>query len=203
LKFSKIIQTTTREEEYTRLLVAKQKVWWKRFCDVQIPYRWNLQRLNPGLTLDIGCGIGRNLVNLRGFGVGLDHNVHSIRVAKDLGLPAFTPFEFLKCEYNNPETFDSILLSHVAEHMTRSEVVEILRKYLPLLKQNGQIIIHTPQEMGYRSDPTHVEFMDWKALEHIVKQIGFRCSKTYSFPFPRIFGHLFKYNEFVFVGRRV
>jgi SAM-dependent methyltransferase len=203
MKSPDTVQDTTQEKEYTHRLMAKQKAGWKRILDVQAPYRWNLWRLNPGLTLDIGCGIGRNLINLRGLGIGLDHNIHSIKIARESGLSAFTPFDFQNSELNSPWTFDSILLSHVAEHMTRPEVIELLRQYLPLLKQSGQIIIETPQEIGYRSDPTHVEFMDLKALDHIINQIGFKCFRAYSFPFPRIFGYFFKYNEFVFVSRRI
>jgi len=34
---------------------------WKRWLNVQAIYRWNLRRLDPGVTLDIGCGIAATL----------------------------------------------------------------------------------------------------------------------------------------------
>lgn len=190
----------TQNQDYTNLLVEKQTVGWKRFFDVQAPYRWNLQRLKPGLTLDIGCGIGRNLINLKGKGVGVDHNLNSVQIARNLGLTAFTPEEFQNSAFNTSQRFDSLLLSHVAEHMKQKEVVELLKEYLPLLKSEGKLILITPQEAGYKSDPTHVEFMDFSTLQNITSQLGFEVFQEYSFPFPRVIGHFFIYNEFISVS---
>ncbi len=191
-----------QDEEYARRLSRKQRIWWKRLLDVQAPYRWNLRSLRPGLTLEIGCGIGRNLLSLRGQAVGLDPNRHSVRAARALGLSAFTPDEFEASEFNRPAHFDSILLSHVAEHMTRAEAVALLRHHLGWLKPAGRLILICPQERGYRSDPTHVEFMDFDTLRWIAAALGFAEERAYSFPFPRPLGRWFIYNEFVFVGCR-
>jgi len=190
----------TQGSDYTQRLIKIQNIWYKRFIDVQLPYRWNLQRLQPGLTLDIGCGIGRNLLNLRGQGVGIDHNDESVQIARQRGLTAFTPEQFQVSSFNQPEKFDSLLLSHVAEHMTQNEVVALLASYLHLLKQGGKVIIFTPQEAGHRSDPTHVEFMDLKKLREIAVQLGLSILKEYSFPFPRFLGRFFLYNEFISVS---
>lgn len=192
--------SNTQDKDYTNLLVEKQIVGWKRFFDVQAPYRWNLQRLKPGLTLDIGCGIGRNLINLKGKGVGIDHNLNSVQIARSLGFTAFTPEEFQNSAFNTSQKFDSLLLSHVAEHMNQKEVVELLREYITVLKPEGKLIIITPQEAGYESDPTHVEFMDFLKLRNVTSQLGFEVLKEYSFPFPRVIGHFFTYNEFISVS---
>jgi SAM-dependent methyltransferase len=192
----------TRDEEYTRRLLEAQTRWWKRLLDVQAPWRWNLRRLQPGFTLEIGCGVGRNLLHLRGQGVGLDHNAFSVRAARSRGVIAFTPAEFAASEYDRPGRFDSILLSHVAEHMKRAEVVQLLRDHVRLLKEDGRLVLITPQEKGFASDPTHVEFMDFGALGEIVAAVGFSPKREFSFPFPRSFGRLFIYNEFVCVARR-
>ncbi len=192
----------TKGGDYTQRMLKLQSIWYKRLFDVQLPYRWNLQRLKPGLTLDIGSGIGRNLTNLRGQGVGIDHNVESVKIARSRQLIAFTPEEFQISQFNEREKFDSILLSHVAEHMTQREVVTLVTEYVHLLKHGGKVIFFTPQEAGYRSDPTHMEFMDLKKLRNIASQLGLAVLKEYSFPFPRVFGRLFLYNEFVSVSRK-
>jgi len=192
----------TNEIGYSARLLKKEGVWWKRFLDVQAPYRWNLRRLNPGFTIDIGCGLGRNLLHLNGNGIGIDHNQHAVTIARSRGLQAFTTEDFKESEFNRVELFDSILLSHVAEHLTEREVVELLKAYLPLLRPNGQVIIICPQDYGYRSDPTHIQFLDFGSLRIIARQAGLMPVKEYSFPFPRVFGHLFKYNEFVTVSRK-
>jgi SAM-dependent methyltransferase len=192
----------TEDPEYARRLVKIQKAWWKRAFDVQAPYRWNIRRLQPGYTLDIGCGIGRNLLHLKGNGIGIDHNLEAVEIAKSRGLRAFTPQEFSGSGYDVRHGFDSLLLAHVAEHMTKSEIVDLIERYLPLLKPAGKLILITPQEAGYRSDPTHVEFMDFRALRTISGELGLLPVKEYSFPFPRFFGGVFRYNEFVSVSRK-
>ncbi len=190
----------TKHSDYTDILLKKQTVWWKRLLDVQAPYRWNLQRLKPGYTLEIGCGIGRNLIHLKGQGVGIDHNLPSIEIARKQGLTAFTPEEFEDSDFDIPRHFDTLLLAHVAEHMTQHEVVELLKIYMPFLKPRGRLIMITPQEAGYRSDSTHVEFMDFSKLRIINEQLDLNILREYSFPFPRFVGHGFTYNEFISVS---
>lgn len=193
----------TEDSEYARRLAKIQTAGWKRILDVQAPYRWNIRRLQPGYTLDIGCGIGRNLLHLKGNGVGIDHNTEAVELARRQGLLAFTPAEFLQSKYCIQNGFDSILLAHVAEHMTKSEVVNLIRQYLPLLKTLGKLILITPQEAGYESDPTHVEFMDFRTLRAISGELGLPVEKEFSFPFPRFMGGAFTYNEFVLVSRKL
>ena len=56
----------TSGKDYTKRLVDKQFVWWKELLDVQRPYRYNINKLDLGFTLDLGCGIGRNLLHIKG-----------------------------------------------------------------------------------------------------------------------------------------
>jgi len=192
----------TDDSAYTDSLVKKQSARWKQLLNVQAPYRWNIQRINPGFVLDIGCGIGRNLLHLRGNGVGIDHNPKSVEIARQRGLNAFIPEVFDKSKFNKFLSYDSIILAHVAEHMHLSEAVELLGKYLPYLKSGGKLIIITPQEAGYRSDSSHIEFMDFPKLRNIHRQLNLRFTREYSFPFPRFFGRIFKYNEFVSISTK-
>lgn len=192
----------TRDREYTERLLRLQRASWKRWLDVQAPYRWNLRRLGPGFTLEVGCGIGRNLAHLRGQGVGLDHNAHSVAAARAVGLRAFTPEEFQTSEWNRTAGFDSLLLSHVAEHMRRDQLVPLLRTHLRYVRPGGQLILITPQEVGFASDPSHVEFMDLAFLRAVAEELGLAPVRDFSFPFPRPFGRLFIYNEFVSVSRK-
>jgi SAM-dependent methyltransferase len=190
----------TRGEGYAERLIGLQTAAWKRWLDVQAPFRWNLRRLRPGFTLDVGCGIGRNLLHLAGHSVGVDTNEHCVRAARARGLAAFTPDELRRStDYNRPGRFDSILLAHVAEHMTEDQVVALLRDYEALLRPGGRLIVLSPQEAGFRSDATHVQMMDVARLARVADRLGFRPERAYSFPFPRWAGRWFTYNEFVFV----
>jgi len=192
----------TRDREYADRLIRLQTARWKRLLHVQAPYGWNLRRIRPGLVLEIGCGIGRNLMHLHGNAVGLDHNRFAVQYARSRGLKAFTPEEFERTEYNVPETFDSLLLSHVAEHMRFEELVGLLRRYRPLLNSAGRLILICPQERGFASDETHVEFMDFEKLRLAASEAGFAVEREYSFPFPRFMGRIFIYNEFVSLSIR-
>jgi SAM-dependent methyltransferase len=191
---------STNDKSYTEGLIHRQSAWWKQLLNVQLPYKWNIRSLKPGFVLDIGCGIGRNLLHLDGHGVGVDHNELSVTVCRERGLEAYTTEEFLKTSFYTEESFDSILLAHVAEHMTNNEFLSLLGSYLPLLKGGGKVIVITPQEYGYKTDGTHVEFVDFDAVVNTSNQLNLKVVKQYSFPFPRFAGKLFQYNEFVSVA---
>ena len=72
----------TSSSEYADRLRRKEYARWKQVLDVQAPYRWNLKRQKLGRTLDVGCGIGRNLVSLSDDSVGVDHNEDSVAEAR-------------------------------------------------------------------------------------------------------------------------
>jgi 2-polyprenyl-3-methyl-5-hydroxy-6-metoxy-1,4-benzoquinol methylase len=193
----------TTEKAYTKRLVALQKQSWKTILDVQRPYRWNLKRLNPGRTLDVGCGIGRCLTALPAGSVGIDHNPHSIDIVNSLGLIGFVADDFRRSASYILGGYDTLLLSHVLEHLTQDEGCSLIEKYAPLIKLGGLAILICPQEKGFSTDYSHVTFLDRDKLCAMLTMTGFVVQKTFSFPFPRILGRIFAYNETVVVGRKV
>jgi SAM-dependent methyltransferase len=191
---------STEGVDYTDRLQRVTGARWKRWLNTQAPYRWNVRRLGLGRTLDVGCGLGRNLGHLGGNGVGVDHNASSVAVARAKGLTAFTIDEFLASEYAKPDAFDSVLAAHLVEHLTEEQAREVVGMYLPYVKSGGRVVFITPQERGYATDATHVRFMDFAGVGKLAADLGLRVDRQYSFPFPRAFGKLFTYNEFVVVA---
>ena len=149
------------------------------------------------MTLDIGCGAGRNLTALNLNSIGIDHNAILVESCKLRGLQAYSTDDFLKNGSKYIACFDSILISHVAEHMSLNDFVVLLKEYKSFLKPAGVVVVICPQELGYASDSTHINFMDFKELEKALKASGFEVLSQYSYPFPRFFGKWFTQNEFV------
>jgi 2-polyprenyl-3-methyl-5-hydroxy-6-metoxy-1,4-benzoquinol methylase len=187
---------------YAERLLRLQHAPWKRWLHVQAPFRWNLRRLKPGVTLEIGCGIGRNLQHLDAGSVGVDTNEYCVRAARDVGCVAFTPEEFRTTRDRGDASFETLLLAHVVEHMTEQDAVALVRDYESWIRPGGRIILIAPQEAGFASDATHVTMMSFERLRAIASQSGFMPERQFSFPFPRPAGRWFTYNEFVVTGRK-
>ena len=192
----------TKNQAYERRLTKLQNMSWKKFLNVQAPYRWNIRRIAKGTTLDIGCGLGRNLSHLGGNGVGIDHSEYCLAQARLKGLKVFAPDEFLRWTDKNKILFDNLLFAHVVEHMSLDEAEALLNTYGKFLKEDGRIILITPQQAGYASDPTHITYFDFDKLTELAKNSGYIKEKDYSFPFPRIFGKLFLYNESISIWKK-
>jgi 2-polyprenyl-3-methyl-5-hydroxy-6-metoxy-1,4-benzoquinol methylase len=186
---------------YARRLQRLSGRWWKRL--VPNPYQWNVRRLAVGRVLDVGCGIGRCLDFVRPRGVGVDPNEAAIAVCRANGHTAYVPDEFLAeaASSTTPDQFDTLLCSHVLEHLDEPTGVELIRQYLPFLVPDGRVLLITPQERGQGSDATHLRFMDVEAHRALATQCGLTIERISSFPLPRVFGRWFIYNETVVIAR--
>ncbi|HWB37905.1 MAG TPA: class I SAM-dependent methyltransferase [Rugosimonospora sp.] len=198
---ARTLPTSTQSPEYAERLQRLSGARWKRLVSAQAPYRWNVRRLRLGWTLDVGCGIGRNLAHLDGHGVGVDHNPTSVAAARDRGLLAYTPDDFRASQFADAGAFDSLLAAHLIEHLEPDAARDILDGYLKYVQPGGLAVFITPQEKGYASDPTHIAWSDFEVLRRLAVDLGLQPEREYSFPFPRGAGRRFRYNEFVLVAR--
>jgi SAM-dependent methyltransferase len=180
---------------YADRLDGVQGAWWKRFAPN--PYRWFLRRQHLGFTLDVGCGVGRGLDYLRGDGVGIDHNAEAVRRCRERGFTAFTADEFPSTAFATPGRFDALLSAHVIEHLDTDAADALLATYLPFVRPGGRVLLITPQERGFASDPTHVTFTDDARLAELCTGAGLLVQSRRSFPLPRAAGRWFVYNEFI------
>lgn len=191
--------TSTETTHYAHFLEHRQRQSWKQTFDVQAPYRWNIRRLSLGRVLDLGCGNGRNLEHLRGNGVGIDHNATFVASCRRRGLEVYPPTEFAR-EASRLGQFDTLLLSHVAEHLERNDAESLVRVYRPYVRAGGRLAVITPQKRGHASDPTHVVY--YNSAEHRRFFTALRASidQHFSFPFPFWVGDAFTYNETISIG---
>lgn len=194
-----------RDEEtagvgYTERLQRLEGAWFKRVATPVNPYRWNIRRIAKGRVLDVGCGIGRNLRYLKREGsVGVDHNYASVEFVKNLGYQAITVEEYETKKESLSSSFNTILISHVLEHLSRDEASALVNYYLTSLSDGGRVVAICPQQKGYASDTTHKTFFTIEDLEDLLRKIGLNKTRSFSFPLPRIFGRLFIYNENIVV----
>lgn len=187
------------EAEYARRLAKLQGARWKQLLDVQRPYRNVIKKYCTGRVLEIGCGTGRNLVNLRGNATGIDINSEAIAMCHARGLTAYTPQDFQSSQ-TTPGSFDALLMAHVLEHVTQAEGDELLREYLPYIKPGGTVMLICPQERGFASDPTHIRWVDEVGLSRHIEVANLEPIRSFSFPFPRWMGRPFVYNEFIAIA---
>jgi 2-polyprenyl-3-methyl-5-hydroxy-6-metoxy-1,4-benzoquinol methylase len=191
----------TQGEDYAARLVSLQSAAWKEKLRLLDPYGWQIKFICKGNVLEIGSGIGRNLRALKGRSIGVDHNETSVDFANEKGLKSFTSAQFLTNSENKNKKFDTILLSHVLEHIDEETQNEIFIQYLPFLKPNARIVIICPQEVGFDSDPTHIRWVDEEILMKTLISLNCSKKKVSSFPFPRRVGSKFIYNQFVAIGQ--
>ena len=181
---------------YAERLAGLEGRWWKRI--VPNPYRWHIRAVCPGRVLDVGCGIGRCLAFLDGRGVGVDPNAAAVQIARARGLEAYTPEELAELE--DDSAFDTLLCSHVLEHLERDDALALLRTWTPRLRRGARVVLICPQERGQRSDPTHVRFLGERELRELTSAIGLTDVHVRSFPLTRRFGRWWVHNETVLVG---
>ena len=189
-------------EAYTNRLVRLSGSRLKTILNVQAPYRWNIRRRIEGFVLDVGCGIGRNLEHLGGTGVGVDVNPLSVAEAQQRGLTAFTLSGFASSEYAVENRFDSLLIAHVLEHMEPHEASALVSSYLPYVKSGGAVVVICPQQRGYASDETHVNYLTADGIKEILRPLGLIITRSYSFPFPTFVGRIFTHNETIVLARK-
>lgn len=188
---------SSTDASYTARLSRLSARRWKRL--VPNPYRWHIRRRATGRVLDVGCGIGRCLAYVGGRGTGVDPNETAIATARNRGFEAFTPDELA----DRPDLtgFDTLLCSHVLEHLVPDDAADLVRTWLPRIRSGGRVLLICPQERGQASDATHVTFMDEAALRRLCDAAGVTVERVTSFPLPRPLGRWWVHNETVVIGR--
>src|ERR1017187_4959661 len=167
---------------------------------------------NPSAVLDVGCNTGRGGEVLRKMFpemelIGIDIVEERLcKIPADIYSKTFcTSISDLDIEDNY---FDAIVAGEVIEHIPPVEVDTVLEKCYRLLKNNGLLLLTTPNPDAYLvkmgrdnvfNDPSHVSIMTYKILSDKLKKAGFTKVKIKgsgkathifpeSFPLPGVFG---------------
>lgn len=105
--------------------------------------------------LDIGCGNGKYLHALSTVCskiTGVDINSEQVIKLRNKGFDVYTPKE-LPCQ----NKYDILLMSHIVEHFDTNGLLKFIDHYLPMLAEDGVLIISTPMPgIRFWHDYTHV-----------------------------------------------
>ena len=189
------------DERYTHYQTDRS--WLRRL--VRRAYLAHAARFCRGRTIDYGCGIGQLLERLPAGSVGVEINPVSVEYCQARGLHVFleVPAEgSLPLSSVPPGDFDTLIISHVLEHLTEPD--RVLNKLLSASTARGvhRIVIIVPGVKGYASDATHRTFIDERYLRGhgLLPPLGWALTELHRFPVDFAwFGTIFTHNELVVV----
>jgi len=134
--------------------------------------------------LDIGCGLGQFLNNLKEKGFknlyGVDINEESIVACRNNGLAVEKIDDIRAYALKSTMKFDRIVMSHVLEHIDKELIIDTLihiRKYL--LKDGGVFLLMVPNAQSYTGtywryeDFTHTIIFTAGSCLYALKAAGF------------------------------
>jgi 2-polyprenyl-3-methyl-5-hydroxy-6-metoxy-1,4-benzoquinol methylase len=134
--------------------------------------------------LDIGCGLGQFLGNLKSKGFknlhGVDINEESIVACRNNGLAVEQIGDIREYALRSTIRFDRIVMSHVLEHIDKELIIDTLihiRKYL--LKEGGVFLLMVPNAQSYTGtywryeDFTHTIIFTAGSCLYVLKAAGF------------------------------
>lgn len=150
-----------------------------------IPGSWK------GKILDIGCGNGRFLSQMKKLGwsvQGVDIDEKAASMARDLyDIDVFVGK--LENAYFRAETFDVITMNHVIEHDYNP--IQLLKKSWEALKPGGRLVLSTPniESRGHKKfkkswrglePPRHLILFSMNSLKTCTQQAGFETESIRS-----------------------
>ncbi len=171
---------------------------------LSFPYRRYLvypyyRSLLPGKALEVGCGLGEFLDQAPGM-LGVELNPKLVAVCQQKGLDVKEGSAYA-IPYPD-ETFDSLMLDNVFEHLDEPEVC--LNEILRVLKPGGRLLLALPNQKGYATDSTHVRYWNEANLPSFIEKQGFKLinSRNYPIPFKGIGNLFWPYNCFLCLGEK-
>lgn len=153
-----------------------------------------LHRVAHGAILDIGCGIGKHLANVKtnSVKVGIDAGISGLQKGKRI----YSDIQFVcSSAYSLPvknETFDTVISIDVIEHLHQPDAA--LQPIYHLLKPGGMLFLQTPNypvkrlydllhvvrgsREKFADDPTHVSKFNSRSLAETLSRAGFKIKQV-------------------------
>lgn len=190
------------DRSYTEYQLKKRS-WLRQW--VRKIYLKATLRLLKGRTIDFGCGPGELLRKLPPGSIGLDINQTTVEYCRREGLNVHL-YDPQRDKYSlsdyTPGKYDSLLLSHVLEHLDSPDLV--LHSLLQAARRLGirRVVIIVPGKKGFAFDSTHRTYIDRSFFKnHKLTEVeGFRIVEQRYFPMNvHVIENVFSYLEFQIV----
>jgi len=140
---------------YQKQQEAEEKIW------------THLRGVN-GKVLEIGCGLGENIMAHPNT-TGIDISEFIVSEARKRGVNALV-MDAKNLKFKNKE-FSGIIMSHMLEHFENPAI--ILKNVHKLLKKNGRLVICVPNPY-FMQDKTHLYCWRPETLKNLLGQCGFK-----------------------------
>jgi len=152
--------------EYKLLLPAGSEEWYAFYEGNNFRRKWKqaiakaikrtAEEANPLLSLDVGCGSSPNINYIPGKRMGIDIRPDCLDFIKEHSDAEFRQGNILNIPF--PENaFDLVTCIEVIEHLHENEVNVAISELARVTKQNGYIIIATP----------NYDSLLWKSIERL------------------------------------
>jgi SAM-dependent methyltransferase len=110
--------------------------------------------------LDVGCGYGSKLKQLRDLGYtnveGVEINQTVVDIVRNEGFNVMSVNEYDLDGHK--EKYDLLLMSHIIEHFQYHDLIDFMEQYLSCLKPGGLLLIATPlMNPSFYDDFDHVK----------------------------------------------
>lgn len=139
--------------------------------------------------LDLGCGYGSFVYFLNKLGYqnvfGIDVSQEQIDQAKALGIKNIEQKDIFQYLENKENELDLIVMLDVLEHLTKDEIMTILKRVFKSLKPKGRLIVQTLNaespffgRIRY-GDFTHETGFTAKSLNQVLRVNGFKSIDFY------------------------
>jgi SAM-dependent methyltransferase len=169
---------------------SRIRQWLRKFLFIK-----PIVRLFRGYVLDIGCGPGIYLEQYSGPSLGIDAHPNNVKICEKNGIHAI---ETDANSFVQVNTFDTVLISHVLEHLDNP--LGVIENAYRSTKPGGRIIVIVPCSEGYiyglNDEIGHKQFITEDFVERSMK--SFNCKKIHSSTFPPFFGGKFQELRIIF-----
>ena len=182
--------------------------WRECLSDSDNPYSkkgWENQRFfvalclklgEPGLWLDLGCGIGYFVECCQRYGInceGLEGDIYAVELAGK----RYSGLNIKQCDITNKLAYDDssvsvVFCNQVLEHLPCEQTENFLREVRRILKTGGLFFVNMPSKYNQeaRKEKLHINLMSSAELNRKLSGAGF--SDIWPSNYPRfIFGKSF------------